>query len=312
MTTRAILTALLFTAFAYAQPPVGGSNTPPGADITAIPSQRVVGQDTQLGLSQERVTAGFPIYKDGALLVLANASISHWGIATDAVLPRSGTAFPSNLWNINLGATTLYKWDNGWTFGSSVSGGSASDRPFGDIDELNVNLTAFVRAPCGERDTWMLGLMYSPLGQLPFPVPLASYAWKPSDDFTLNIGLPLSVKYRPREDLTFEASYMIMTNVRARVTWEPMDDLQLYGGFDWTNQGHHLYGRPQDERFFYEEKRLMAGTRIGVVDGWTLDVSAGYAFDRIFREGDGFGGTGGSRVEVAAGPFVAARVWLRW
>ncbi|MGL4549785.1 MAG: DUF6268 family outer membrane beta-barrel protein, partial [Gemmataceae bacterium] len=314
MFTRAALILLALAPLARAQPPMmgGKGGGMPGAEVTWYPSQRVAGQAGGLSLSQERASAAFPLWKDGETMLLGNASVGHWGLGTDAVLPRSATAFPSDLWNVSLGLTAMHKFENGWTFGGGVSGGSASDRPFGGIDELNANVNAFLRVPWGERDSWMFGLMYSPLGQLPFPVPMVSYAWNPSEAFSMNLGLPLSVKWRPAEDVTLEASYMILTNVRARATWGPDGGLQLYTGFDWTNQGHHLYGRPQDERFFYEEKRLSAGARVGAAEGFTLDVSAGYAFDRIFREGDGFGGAGGSRVEVGAGPFVAGRLSLRW
>jgi hypothetical protein len=230
---------------------------------------------------------------------------------SEALLPR-GAALPGELWEVTLGVSAIHRCENGWTIIASASGGSASDQPFQSVDQLNANLLGLVNIPWGDRDSWSLGAFYSPLGQVPYPFPVVNYRWVPNDQWVFNFGLPLSVNYRPDSDWSFEASYMILTQIRTRINWQFDPIVRLYGGWDWANQGFHLAGRPFEERFFYDEKRLVFGMQVSAVEGFVLDVSSGYAWDRVFREGEGMGGTRGDRLDVDPGPFVAARLSIRW
>jgi hypothetical protein len=319
---RGIFLALsLFCAFASAQGPGaamgmlngdgGGKKEPFSAEIRFMPSQRVQGQDTSLSLAQYQINGAFPLGKWGDTLFLGRVGLGYWGIDTEAVLPRAAP-LPNELWNINLGVSAVHKFDNGWRLIASASGGSASDKPFEDINGINANLMGILNIPWGDRDSWSLGALYSPLGQVPFPIPIVSYRWVPSDQCSVNIGLPMAITYKPSDDWTFEASYMILTLIRTRATWNFDPSLRVYAGFEWLNQGFHLAGQPFDQRFFYDDKRLLMGVQVLAVENFSLDVSTGYAWDRVFREGEGFGGARGTRVDVEPGPFVAARVSLRW
>jgi len=319
-----IFTCFALVPLASAQGPMGGMGAmgPPGVggkgsrdpfsvEFRFMPSQGVRGQNASLSLNQQQITGAVPLGKWGDTLFLGRASILHMGLDTEAVLPR-GAAFPNDLWNVNLGVSTIHKFEGGSTFIGSLNFGSASDKPFDGVDELNVNVMALLNVPWGDRDSWMLGVIYSPLGQVPFPIPIVSYRWVPNDEWSVNLGLPLAVSYRPCEEWSFDASYMILTQIRTRATWCFTPSMQLYGGFEWTNQGFHLAGQPIDDRFFYDEKRLLVGSKLVTGLGLNLDVSAGYAWDRTFREGEGIGAIRGDRVDIRPGPFVAARLAVSW
>ncbi|MFQ3652217.1 MAG: hypothetical protein SNJ75_18015, partial [Gemmataceae bacterium] len=129
---------------------------------------------------------------------------------------------------------------------------------------------------------------------------------------SVHLGLPLAISYRPNDEWDFEASYLVLTLIRTRAIWNFTPTLKVYGGFEWLNQGFHLAGQPFDQRFFYDDKRLLMGVQVLAVEHMSLDISTGYAWDRVFREGEGLGGAGGTRVDVEPGPFVAARLALRW
>jgi hypothetical protein len=288
-----------------------GKREPFSADFRFLPAQGVPGQNSTLSLSQQQIRGAFPLGKWGKTLFFGKASLAHWGLDSQAVLPR-GAPLPGELWAINLGVAAIHPCDNGWTVLASVSGGSASDQPFQSADELNANLLGLVNIPWGERDSWSLGAFYSPLGQVPFPIPIVNYRWVPNDQWMFNFGLPLSVQYQPTPEWSFEASYMILTQVRTRVNWQFDPSIRVYGGWEWVNQGFHLAGRPFEERFFYDEKRLVFGMQVVAQQGFVLDVSSGYAWDRVFREGEGMGGARGDRLSVNGGPFVAARLALRF
>jgi hypothetical protein len=59
--------------------------------------------------------------------------------------------------------------------------------------------------------------------------------------------------------------------------------------------------------------RGSAGLKFKLPMHASLDFSAGYAFDRYYYEGTTFSLTGGTdRVDVGAGPFVAAQFQMRF
>ena len=159
-------------------------------------------QPTDLGYVQNDFSLLVPLWQDGpdelSLTTHVRAEIFH----TDAILPDTLQPFPDELWNVRFGTTYRRLFDNGWIAGGSLSVGSASDKPFESVNEMTAGVHAFLRVPSGEHNAWLFSLSYSPTGELSFPIPGVAYAWVPSDDFRMNVGLPFMVWYRPIEDLT--------------------------------------------------------------------------------------------------------------
>jgi hypothetical protein len=122
------------------------------------------------------------------------------------------------------------------------------------------------------------------------------------------------VKLHPYENWRFELSYALITSIHARAIYQPAPWLDCYAGFDWLNESYLLVDRPEEkDRFFYYEKRASAGLQFKLPQHVTLDCSAGYAFDRYYFEGTSFSLTGSTdRVDVGAGPFVAAQLRARF
>jgi outer membrane receptor for monomeric catechols len=153
--------------------------------------------------------------------------------------------------------------------------------------------------------------MYSPSGALNFPVPILSYAWNPSDNFHLNIGLPLALMWKPVDDLTLDLSYTPLTNVNALATYRLSDQLRLYGGYQNLTESYFLADRVNtSDRFFGLEERLVTGVKWDLLRNLKLDVNGGYAFDR--RYGEGRNQTSGlyDRVDVSSGAFLGLK--LNW
>jgi hypothetical protein len=288
----------------------------PGASyrITWLPSQRVTNQDgAHLGSVQQDLSASSLLWGDGRDFVTARVGVRSQLLQTDALLPNLQQPFPDQFWNVNVGLTEIHHFDNGWLGGGGISGGSASNKPFESTRELNASLYAFLRVPVRETDAWNFTLFYSPLGQLPFPVPGVSYFWHPSDRFWANIGLPFQLHYVPLEDLALDLSYMLVTTVHARATYRLADPVRIYAGFDWINEGYHLStDTTTADRFFYYQMDLAGGVRWVISHNALLDVSGGYAFDRFYSEGQIFGNSGGARVDVGPGPFLSGQFSLRW
>jgi hypothetical protein len=269
-----------------------------------------------LGYVREDLGLQIPIWADGTDRVSGHFSFRNYLFQTEAKLPDSGRDFPSSLTSISTGLSYQHRFENNWAAGVSGSIGSASDKPFNGIREMNFGVSTFLRVPAfGGRDAWLFSLSYQPTGQLSFPIPGVAYLWNPSPNFRMSIGLPFSIWWRPVETVTFNATYVPLTNVNARLTWTPVKQVSVFGGFESGGSSFALADRTDiNERFRINEDRLLAGLRVTPVRWATLEVSGGYLFDRrFFQSTSGGSATGGTdRINVAAGPYLAAGLWLRW
>lgn len=293
---------------------LGNAIPGPGYSVDWNPARPVRNQNSELGMVRQSLSLAAPIWKEGgdALFVTANLKNTH--IYTDALLPDTGRRFPRDLWNASLGLAYLHRFDNGWTGGAMVSLGSASDKPFNSIREMYVNFLGFLRIPAfDERDFWLLSLFYSPSGQLNFPIPGIAYQWNYSERFNMTIGIPFAVMWKPTRDLTFNASYIPLTNIRANLDYRLTDDLHLFAGYEYLNEAYFLADRAERrDRFLSFEQRIIGGVKYDLFESATLDLHAGYSFGRFFGEGRNQGATLHDRVDVAPGAFLGAGLRMKF
>ncbi|MDY3561514.1 DUF6268 family outer membrane beta-barrel protein [Gemmata sp. JC673] len=292
----------------------GGATGAPGYNAAYYPTRPTGGGGTDLGLVRQNLSFGAPVWRDGGDALILTGAVRNTVFFTDAVLPASRRPFPDTLWNVNLGLAYTHKFENGWTAGGTVGVGSASDKPFNSINEMTANVSAFLRVPArNDRDSWMFGVFYSPVGNLNFPVPIVAYLWNPSDRLRVNIGLPFSVTWRPTDDLTLSFSYVPVVNVNARVTYRVAERVSVFGGFEWLNEAYLLANRADDrDRFLVLEKRLLGGVRWDVWERGAVEFNAGYAFDREFGVGRNATGNLRDRVDVDPGAFLGVSLRLRF
>ena len=284
--------------------------------FTHYPDQKVEDQETHFKLSEHRASFFVPLYQDTANEWALSAKTLFQDIDTRARFPDAGGRFPSELWDASAGLSYRHKFDNGWIGGLAVTGGSSSDEPFNSLDEVYVRAVAMLRVPQGERNAWIFTVTYASDEEIfnqVVPVPGIMYAWVPSDSFRTVIGFPFSiVEYKPLESLTLEALYVPVRRVRARVTWQIVQPLRAYVGFDWDHD--HFYRADREDKsdkIFYYEKRLTAGLRFDLRHVG-FEVSGGYALDRFYYEGESYSDRNDNRIDVGAGPFVVGRVNIRF
>lgn len=266
---------------------MGGDGGIPGYKATWLPTQSVVGQDSDLGVLRQSFSFGLPIWRGESGMLISSLRLGNSQFFTDAVLPDSQRPFPTDLANISLGLNYMHRFTNGWSGMLLNSFGSASDKPFHALRDMNFMTGGFITIPTQEgRDSWLLGAIYSPVGMLNFPIPMAGYSWRPSDAFHMNIGLPFSIMWRPNEALTLNVSYVPLTNINAIATYQITQRLSLYGGYRFFNEAHFLADRENDsDRFFSFEQHVFGGVKFTVWRSLVFDGAAGFAFDRRFGEG---------------------------
>lgn len=292
---------------------MGGPGGAPGYSVTWMPAQQVQGQPTNLEVIQQSLNAGFPLYKEGGNMLLLTTRLQNMMLQSQAQLPAFHQPLPDEFWNISLGTMYLRQFEDGSSVGALASLGSASDKPFNQLRDYSPMLMAFYRLPVREHDAWMFSLMYSPVGEINFPIPGVSYQYQPSDNFRMNIGIPFSIMYKPYDDVTIDFSYMLLRTINAQATCKVTDCLSVYGRYSWGSQSWFLAERTEDrERFFMYDMRLLAGVKYALTDKLNIDVSGGYVFDRFFFTGTNSNDMQQNRIDIAPGLMATLSLQLRF
>jgi hypothetical protein len=284
---------------------------------TFYPERRVDHQDATLAMTEHRFTLVAPLFQNSTDEFAVSGRVAYQDIVTNAVFPESGEDFPRHLWDIWASVSYRHKFDNGWVGGVAVQGGTATDEPFKSMDDVYVRALALLRIPQGERNAWILTVLYASdqqyFGIKNIPMPGLAYLWNPSDKFRAVVGVPFSsIEYKPFKTLTLEAQYFPFWTVRTFATWEIFRPLRAYIGFDWDNDHWYQHGRgDKDDKLYYYEKRATIGARFDLRHVG-IEVFGGYAFGRFYFEGEGYSDRTENRVGVESAPFIAGRLHVRF
>jgi hypothetical protein len=275
----------------------------------------VADQDDKLHMTRYDFNFSIPVWQhdQGELSLIGR--VEAYDLDTDAEIPHTFDELPNTLWDVRAGATYRHRLNNGWTAGGTLEFGSASDRPFGSIDEMLLTVNAFLRIPHGERNAFYVLVNFDTNRQFlaGVPIPGVAYQWRPSDQFMAFVGVPFSlIRWEPIDRLELEATYFIPRIVKAKVGYRIVDNVKLYAGFDWTNERFMRADRDDNDfRLWYYEKRVAGGVRWDIIDNLWLDFSAGWAFDRFFFEAEEYDDRNDRRLDVDDSPMLMLQLGFR-
>jgi hypothetical protein len=235
-------------------------------------------------------------------------------LGTDALLPDVRQPLPDGFYDPSVSLTYRRRTAGGQVWGGTVTIHSPSDDPFHTEDEWAVNATGFARLPRGKHDAWVLMANVSNTRDFApaIPLPGAGYLYEKGRD-TFMVGVPFSfARWSPVDGVTLSGFYRFPRTVHAEAAYRIADGLDVYAGFDWSHSAWFRADRgDDDERLFYYEKRAAAGVRWDVAEQVDVDVSGGWAFDRLFFEGDDWDDRTDDRLDIDDGPFMMLRVRIR-
>jgi hypothetical protein len=293
--------------------PFGRGGPPIGLSAMFNPAVSLEGQPGNFSQWGEELRLTAPAWTTNPHLLLVTSSVASDQFKTPAVFPTSGTEFPESLWNIRVGTFYMRPLENGWKFGAGLNVGSASDIPFGAIRHVNPALFSFLNVPRPGENSWNFSVYYLPLSEIPFPIPGVAYFWHASDALQMNIGLPAQITYQPNDTFAFTASYMLLTTVNVRGTWNIDDNWSAYASYESRNRSWYLHDRVKDdERMFAYEQGLFVGVQRPVWRKLKADVSAGYLFDRFYFIGENYDERHRDRIDIAAGASISAQLGLAY
>jgi hypothetical protein len=162
--------------------------------------------------------------------------------------------------------------------------------------------------PRENGDAWIASITYMPMEITPIPIPGLAYEYI-SEDFQLMIGVPVELHWRIAENWIIEAGYLPVRRIKSQVTYKPDDKLNFFASFDWTNDNYLLSDRENRSDFFFHfEKRLFTGLRLRPHKNITVDCVGGYAFDRMYFEGENYQDRWRDRIDVSAGFYGQLRI----
>jgi hypothetical protein len=181
---------------------------------------------------------------------------------------------------------------------------------------MELQATAFLRIPHRDNNAWVFLLNYSNNREFlnHVPLPGVGYWYKPSERYTILIGIPFAaINAEPIEDVTLKLFYLPIRTIRAEAAYQVSEPVELFAGFRWDNERFYLAGRADDDdRLFYYEKKLSAGTRVQFSENVGFVLEGGYKFDRFFFEGEDYDDRHFNRIDIEDGPFVAANINVRF
>ena len=292
-----------------------GSAAPVSLGGFWAPPTAVVRQPATLGINAQfaRIAAPLVQPREGDPLWIGIGRFGRLELATDAILPDSGQPVPDQLWLVETGVTHIRPRASGDTLGGTFLFGSASDRPFAAGRDLTLMAIAFWNRPArNDRDEWNYSIFYSPTSQLPYPLPGAAYAWRPSESFEAKIGVPASFEWRPDERWTISAAYFPLVNANVEARRRLDDDWSFVAFYRTDTQIYFLADRLiDDERFYVFDQRAAMGLERRLGNGFTLEAMASWLFDRELFQGTNFTSGRTDVVEFDPGPGLSLQLMWR-
>jgi len=267
----------------------------------------VAGQDAKLGFVQHDLA--YHRQRCDMLGALPALRVRAIDVCAPPRLPDTGEPFPQHLWDVQASAAIISMVPPG---ALNITFGSASDVPFASADEMTLDVTWMSMIPC--RRSWVLVPLVNWHNNRDYlnavPLPGLAALWNPGEKLAAGMGFPASfISARPVDGLWLAASWAFPQTVYTRARYELLEGLHVYGGFEWANQRYFRHDREEPEqRLWYDEKRLLGGVRWEIGARAFLDLSGGWAFDRMFFEGERYEDRDHNRLDVDDGPFL----WLRF
>ena len=231
-------------------------------------------------------------------------SYSGMNIDGDLLLPESGVLVDDLLQDVELGtgfrrarADDIYGW--------FASLGSASDKPFDSFDETSVMLNAFYKFTLTRSTAWMLMLNYSNRRSFltNIPLPGAAYVYAPDRRTLIIAGMPFfMIKYPLGESTDISASYFVPDQIKVESNTKIGRGLGLLAGVERGEDSYFLADRAsRDHSLYYEESRFYSGVGWRSREGTSIKLTAGYALDRHFYQGEDSDESDRDRVGVEDG-----------
>ena len=289
----------------FMNPFIGQMRFSAQVDGQFLVDQRVAEQNTEMGYSRQALSLIIPTWQNETNELALIFKYGQQNNDTRALLPDSGLPLPESLSELAFGAFYRHKSSNTWIWGGSLGVKSSSDKPFNSSDESAVSATAFARIPRGPRQAWMFFLAGSQSYGLTLNLPMPGFGWiyTPSPRLQMLLGLPaLYLRYQPGPTWNFSAMFLMPRTFKLRAGRFLTDNVELFASLSGKHQSWCLADRVHSEDMLYLYENLgLLGVKYQAAQNVSVELSGGYAFDRMIFEGENFGDRHQNRLDIADG-----------
>jgi hypothetical protein len=268
-------------------------------------------------IKDHRVSGNFVLSQSERETWMLQQSAGSFRLSESPVVPERALVVPDELWDIQTGIGYRRKFNERRDFTLSAGLGSASDKPYSSLHELEARFIGVYRLPASGRNSWMLAVAYSNNRSFlnNVPLPGAAYLYvSESRKVQAVLGFPFAaINYQATDDLAMRASLFGPRTLSAETAQRIRGPIKAYLGFNWDQlEWMRAHRNDYKNRIVYDEKRAVVGVRGPIAAGLKLDISGGRAFDRRFFENRSSDAEDGPRASLRNGWFVVGQLGYQW
>ncbi len=258
-------------------------------------------------VDQHRFTIQVPVYRGDrdSVSISAGGSSLHFG--EQQSLDTTGILVPQNFWRAEVGGMYSHRIENDKLIGGRLSIGSASDRPFANLDVTIIGASMFYSWASSLQSRWILALFYSNNNPIINYAPIPGFIYFYQTPTLIGLfGFPFSsVIWRPIDLWMFTLSVFGPT-VNTEIAYGNPNKIQIFTGYSFLQQLYMRFDRPNSkDRLYYAEMHIPVGVRFPLVEGIKSEFSIGYSFNRSVYEGTSFTGKQNGNANLGASWFAA-------
>lgn len=207
--------------------------------------------------------------------------------------PDMNSPVPSNLYEVHLGHTFLYKEEEKKIWGLNSQINSKSDKLYSEMNVVDINLTAFRYWASSVKTAWMLSLNYSSnrdfIGDH-IPIPGFQYIYTPKREIFLILGIPGNGFTWQFADSWKWSYFAFLWNQNMRLSYFIAPPIEIYTQFTYRPTSFRLKGASDDDKqVFLESKRLIAGFKFPLSQNLQVDIYGGKLYDFRLYQTESFG-----------------------
>ena len=282
--TVALLLFASTSAFAFDFFPVFG---PPGQEKSKIQA----GYTFQSDQCSSLVSATTPLSQSMTEVFTVSALGQSIVLDQPLGLPSSPGG-PENLYNLQFGMTyakhSAEKDERGKFWALNTTFGSASDKPFADSKNNTIAGTFFYGLPARGKGSWLFLLNYSNNRTIlnNIPIPGFAYTYVPVPTARITFGLPFGLLWwKPSPKWTLTTFVLAPWFYQFGSEYQLNENLKAFSSFGVSQNPFLRDGRSnRRDQLTYVEKKVLVGLKIPFGNQFEVQLSGGYAFDRLWYE----------------------------
>lgn len=196
---------------------------------------------------------------------------------------------PKHLFDTSIGfAQPIHEFTNKWFAVVTGAVGYAGNSLFDDPHAVYAKGDIIVGRQWGPNHAILVALDYDGNRTLlpDTPIPGIAFTNRYNPQLSYVIGFPYSsITYQPTDSLQLEAGYTLLNTFEAKLRYEFIKHLSVFGNYSDRLTPFHLDTLPADRRLFLQTHQVEIGLRWSPTNMIAVSVGGGWAFGQEISRG---------------------------